>query len=341
MQLSSYVFISIIAEIFMIYYAYYTQRQFYPTVVYLVSSKTSIMLAGNLLIAATLLLAKLIQFIFFGPLRTVEIELLAEKAKFAFIETCLALTIFRNELTTPIIVLFGFLIFFKLVHKLSRARLEYLEQIAQVSTYMQVRMGCLLITLLSVDSIIVFYSVNNLMIRGRSVLILFGFEFGLLVNYTINLLIRFIIQVIDAKLQNGLQSRGFCVMLVDLICECIKAITYGCFFSLIFLYYGLPIHLIRDLWATYHSFHRKFDSFVKYLQVTRNLESRFPDATPEEVANAHNCLVCREDMEKGKKLACGHVFHLECLRMWLQHQQTCPLCRYIFLLSTIFFVTFH
>ena len=35
----------------------------------------------------------------------------------------------------------------------------------------------------------------------------------------------------------------------------------------------------------------------------------------------------REHMDRAKKLPCGHLFHLDCLRMWLQHQQTCPLCR--------------
>jgi hypothetical protein len=61
-----------------------------------------------------------------------------------------------------------------------------------------------------------------------------------------------------------------------------------------------------------------------------NIEKRFEDATAEELAAAGDCLVCREGFIadcKGKKLPCSHIFHLECLRLWLQHQQTCPLCR--------------
>eukprot|EP01034_Spumella_vulgaris_P023894 gene23894-30172_t len=85
---------------------------------------------------------------------------------------------------------------------------------------------------------------------------------------------------------------------------------------------------MRDVYAAYMSFYRKLLSFIKYLRLTRNLDGRFPDATPEEiVASGSCCLVCREDMDRGKKLPCSHVFHLDCLRAWLQHQQSCPLCR--------------
>lgn len=327
MKLFSYIVLSVAAQVCMIYYAYYTQRQFYPTVLFLVSSKLSVVLAGNMMLATTLVFAKCTQLMFFGNLRTIEYEILFEKAKYAFIETCLALTIFRQELSGLVIGLFGFLIFVKLLHKLAKARQEYLEQIADVSLIMELRMGSLLFFLLAVDAIVVYYSFQNFLMKGRSVLMLFGFEFGLLVNYSINLLIKFIIQTIDSRLPNGLNSRGFCVMVVDLLCEIVKLVTYVAFFALVFQNYGLPIHLIRDVYASYYSFHRKLVGFIKYLQVTRNLENRFPEATAEECASAGNCLVCREEMTRGKKLPCGHVFHIDCLRMWLQHQQSCPLCR--------------
>ena len=63
-------------------------------------------------------------------------------------------------------------------------------------------------------------------------------------------------------------------------------------------------------------------SFLKYLQLNHNLDQRFDDATPEELTAAAECLICREPMSAGKKLPCSHIFHLSCLRGWLQHQQS-------------------
>lgn len=32
-------------------------------------------------------------------------------------------------------------------------------------------------------------------------------------------------------------------------------------------------------------------------------------------------------MTAAKKLLCGHLFHVHCLRSWLERQHTCPTCR--------------
>jgi E3 ubiquitin-protein ligase synoviolin len=328
MNFSSYFNLSFITLLSLVYYAYYTQKQFYPTILFLVSSKLSYVVAGNMVLASALVVARIFKNIYFGQLRDVEIELLIEKGKYIFIETCFALTIFRNELSTPVIGLFSVLIFIKLLHKLSKCRLEYMEQIMPVSFYSQCRLAFLLVSLVILDLCGAYFSLSYIMKNGRSVLILFGFEFGLQLIYAVNLAIRFAIQIVDSRLPNGLTSRGLYLMLTDLVCEAVKLITYVSFFCLVFVYYGVPIHILRDVYAAYLSFHRKLLSFVKYLRLTRNLDARFPEASPEEiVASGSCCLVCREDMDRGKKLPCSHVFHLDCLRAWLQHQQSCPLCR--------------
>lgn len=347
-RVGRYFSFSFMITILMVYYAYRTQRQFYPTILYLVSSKLSFLIVGNMLLATIWLIATLFKGIYFGPLRDIEgkavilsyknknnsfdrvqfvVELLIEKAKYIVTETCFALTIFRNELTPPIITMFVSLIAVKLIHKLSKCRMEYLEQIMPVAVSTQLRVGLLLTTLISMDTVICYIAIKTVISHGRSVLILFGFEFGLLLIYALNLLFRFIIQTLDANMTNGLQSRGLYIMLVDLFCEIVKMVTYMAFFCLVFVYYGIPLHIMRDVYAAFISFQRKLLNFIKYLRLTRNLENRFPEATEEEVTAAGNCLVCREEMDKGKKLPCGHIFHLNCLRTWLQHQQSCPLCR--------------
>lgn len=45
--------------------------------------------------------------VFLGPLRDVEVEILYDNARYAITETCLALTIFREELTTRCVCVRG------------------------------------------------------------------------------------------------------------------------------------------------------------------------------------------------------------------------------------------
>ena len=41
------------------------------------------------------------------------------------------------------------------------------------------------------------------------------------------------------------------------------------------------------------------------------------------------CTICFVPMEDGDRigdLTCGHVFHVECIKGWVQRKNTCPLC---------------
>ncbi|KAK7244962.1 hypothetical protein RIF29_39791 [Crotalaria pallida] len=58
------------------------------------------------------------------------------------------------------------------------------------------------------------------------------------------------------------------------------------------------------------------------------MNDRFPDATPEELNTSDaTCIMCRKEMTTAKKIICGHLFHVHCLRSWLERQHTCPTCR--------------
>lgn len=125
------------------------------------------------------------------------------------------------------------------------------------------------------------------------------------------------------------------------------------------MFYGMPIHIIRDVALTIRSFYKRINDFIRYRQATRDMNARYPDATSDEISGEDVCIICREDMHpwqppsseqfdptysnnendnhhtnltlnerlRPKKLPCGHVLHFSCLRSWLERQQNCPTCR--------------
>ena len=55
---------------------------------------------------------------------------------------------------------------------------------------------------------------------------------------------------------------------------------------------------------------------------------KLPDVKAEELAGMDNtCIICLEEIKKAKRLKCGHIFHLNCLRRWLEQNVQCPTCR--------------
>lgn len=123
------------------------------------------------------------------------------------------------------------------------------------------------------------------------------------------------------------------------------------------MFYGMPIHIIRDVAMTIRSFYKRINDFIRYRQATRDMNARYADATADEISREDVCIICREDMIpwrsqgedtarqpdaarnntiglspmderlRPKKLPCGHILHFACLRSWLERQQNCPTCR--------------
>lgn len=140
----------------------------------------------------------------------------------------------------------------------------------------------------------------------------------------------------------------------------LKLIVYLSFFSILLTFYGLPIHIMRDVFLTLRSFTKRILDFLRYRRATRDMNERYPDASAEEIGREEVCIICREEMRpwpasnqrtgqdgtnnneqlparpatssvderhRPKKLPCGHILHFGCLRSWLERQQICPTCR--------------
>lgn len=120
----------------------------------------------------------------------------------------------------------------------------------------------------------------------------------------------------------------------------IKLGIYVAFFFMLLTFYGLPIHIMRDLFMTSRDFIKRLNALLRYRRAIKEM-NKYLDATEEDLARENTCIICREEMrpwdaanEQGaidrvrpKKLPCGHILHLGCLKSWLERQQVCPTCR--------------
>jgi hypothetical protein len=58
--------------------------------------------------------------------------------------------------------------------------------------------------------------------------------------------------------------------------------------------------------------------------------SNLPDyiaSTSEEKKEEITCYICFDELNVGKRLNCGHVFHLHCIKDWVESSAGCPLCK--------------
>ncbi|KAJ6781220.1 hypothetical protein PWT90_08751 [Aphanocladium album] len=138
----------------------------------------------------------------------------------------------------------------------------------------------------------------------------------------------------------GWATKGEWVLWLDLLTDTIKLVLYVTFFVLLTVLYTFPIHIMRDLLMTARDFLKRLNSVLRYRRAIQEM-NRYPDATQAELDQENTCIICREDMRvwdlnanpgaldriRPKKLPCGHILHLGCLKSWLERQQVCPTCR--------------
>lgn len=145
----------------------------------------------------------------------------------------------------------------------------------------------------------------------------------------------------------GWEEKGRWVFYLDLATDFVKASVYLGFFTVLMTFYGIPIHIMRDLFMSVRSLIKRINDFIQYRNATRDMNTRYPDATGDDLSRENICIVCREEMrpwtqpgaeeaqpggrvderQRPKKLPCGHILHFSCLRSWLERQQVCPTCR--------------
>ncbi|KAI0021850.1 hypothetical protein F4780DRAFT_735676 [Xylariomycetidae sp. FL0641] len=377
-------------------YAFNQRANFYSAMVYLSQNNLSLMILINLILLVYSSLVWGLQRLCYGPLRPVEVEQLYEKAWFAVTETCLAMTIFREEVGAWFLVMFTALVTGKVWGWIGEGRVEVLEQQPPTNPRLfHTRLSISLILSVMYDVWLLVYAVKSVIQQARpNMMVMFLFEFAILAAASLRSLLRYGLSLYETHTVNkqtrlrleerrkiareqradimrrresgdaaeaeaaeqedlpdeddidemdievpGWESKGHWVLSLDLVVDFIKLCIYTAFFAILMRFYGLPIHIMRDLFLTARSFVKRLNALMRYRRALQDM-NKYPDATEEELTREDTCIICREDMRpwdptavgavernRPKKLPCGHILHFGCLKGWLERQQVCPTCR--------------
>lgn len=143
------------------------------------------------------------------------------------------------------------------------------------------------------------------------------------------------------------ENKSFYVQSFLIFLSTLKATFYMVFLYMLSFHsnLALPGTIIQGCITSVYQLCKQIVLFRLFLSHLRRLENHLSTATEEELAAAdHMCIICRENMhcpatfERSrkrqlnprrypKKLRCGHILHLACLKDWLERSDSCPLCR--------------
>ena len=144
-------------------------------------------------------------------------------------------------------------------------------------------------------------------------------------------------------LWDGWQGRASFLAHAELGCELLLHALTLLHYLHVWLLHGCALHLVDallmlDARAVLLAAASRVAAHRRHREATRGLRDSFPDATRDEclAAGPDGCAICRDRMVGGpgngaKRLPCSHLFHLACLRAWLQQSGasgfSCPVCR--------------
>uniref|UniRef100_A0A1Q3FE12 RING-type E3 ubiquitin transferase n=1 Tax=Culex tarsalis TaxID=7177 RepID=A0A1Q3FE12_CULTA len=309
--------------------AYYQKKQFYPSVVYITKSNPSMAVIYIQSLVLVLMLGKLMKKVFLGTLRAAEFEHLMERFWYALTETCLAFTVFRDDFNPKFVALFTVLLFLKSFHWLAEDRVDYMERSPVIGWIFHLRVAGLLACLGVLDYQLIAYAYQSTIAKGATVQLVFGFEYAILMTMVLNTAIKYMFHAAELRSDTPWENKAVFLLYTELIIGLIRVILYVIFVILMVKIYTLPLFAFRPMYYTMRNFKKALNDVILSRRAIRNMNTLYPDATPEELQLSDNiCIICREDMiSSSKKLPCGHIFHTACLRSWFQRQQTCPTCR--------------
>jgi hypothetical protein len=92
-------------------------------------------------------------------------------------------------------------------------------------------------------------------------------------------MIKYFLNTYEIRRDGQWENKGAYVLYLEFITDCFKLIVYMMFFGTILVYYGIPLHIIRQLYLTFASFRKRIAEVIRYRRATANMDQRYSTLT--------------------------------------------------------------
>ena len=335
--LANYTAFSVVAAALCLGSAFQNAHSFPEMVSYVFSSKLRVLIFVNFAYNLLFLLGRTTQHFFLGALRTVETQSIYERlVHYVLFKIVFVGAVLDAELKELLVwcAWFSILGFLKLFALLGRDRFDYLISSSPSPTSKPIIKVLSLLMIILLSDILWFQlCVSIFYSAGLSVLLLLTFECFVVFLECLQPLLKYAIHVVDLRHEGFWEQRGTLMYYNEFLTETAILIATLAHYVHILWLNGISLTLIDavlllHMRMAYTNLRDKIVAFMNYRTVAAYLNSRYPTVTGEELAKYNDdCPICREPMQLGKKLPCGHIFHTACLRTWLEQHHSCPTCR--------------
>lgn len=157
-----------------------------------------------------------------------------------------------------------------------------------------VRVVSLLMLLGIFDYYLLLHSYYTTLVSGPSVQLVFGFEYAILLTIVATTAIKYALHTIEMRTDTQWENKAVFLLYTELFIGLVKVILYVVFVIIMTKFYALPMFVFRPMFFTIRNFKKALSDVIMSRRAIRNLNTLYPDATPEELQQSDNiCIICR------------------------------------------------
>lgn len=308
---------------------------FYDFVTTFLANKTCVAIFYNYAFMLFIFGCKVPVLIFMGQLSQLEAETLVESARNYLMDAILFLVLSKPRLNGKEVIMgelvkvLTFLVALKCFHIMLYTRLSHMFQVDMPGFFKLFRISSLIYVLSILNCCLLNFFWKGLNRRNTFTIWILFEIFGMLSSLLFCVL-KLVVNIFDMYSDSGLVNKVTLLFYVELAQDIVSLLSFLVFMVVFFLNnpVNVPVYMLIDIIHVAKNLSVRLKMLLHYKRLSKILTTRFPAATKDEVEREINCIICRDFLDETcRRIDCGHIFHLNCLKSWLFQHSSCPSCR--------------